>query len=883
MLGRLRRRLRVLLYKSTVDNELDEELRYHLEREVEQNLKDGMSPEEAQFAALRAFGGVEQAKERCREARGVKFIEDLWQDLRYGARTLLKQPAFTFVAVLTLALGIGANTAIFSIVNAVLLRPLAYADPERLVQIWEDRRPKNDPHHPVASANFLDWRAQNTVFERIAAMDPVLGFNLTGPEGPERIKAARVSADLFPLFGVVPILGRSFLPEDEQPGGNHTAIVSHGLWQRRYGSDPRIIGQTLSLNGQSFTVVGVTPIDFRFPHGEFDLAIPLAFEGWERTERETHPLRVYARLKAGVTLRQAQEEMSTIARRLTEQYPQTNTGKGITLVPLHEQMTADIRPALLVLLGAVGFVLLIACTNVANLLLARSLARKKEFSVRLALGAGRGRLIRQLLTEGLLLASMGGIAGLLLALWGRRILVSLLIGADLIPRWMEIKLDDRVLLFTLMSALLTGLVFGLAPALTATKADLNETLREGGRKSTAGKRDRRFRHALVISEIALAMMLLVGAGLMIQSFRRLMQVDPGFRSEHILALEFTLPTSRYPKNYQVSDFYDRLLERIGALPGVRSAGGTAYLPLSGTRNWFRSFDIEWRPPLPPEIAETEWRPVTAGYFRTMGIPLTRGRDFTQQDRIDSPGAVIINERMAQLYWPGEDPTGRRLKLREPRKDEWHTVVGVVGDVRHFGLANEPKSEMYFLYSQIANPWYPMTMVIRTESDPVQLASSVRRAVLNLDPDLPIYNIRTMEELVAQSVAPTRLHLMMFGVFGAVALILAASGLYGVMSYSVTQRMNEIGIRMALGAQKRNVLQLVIVQGMRVTMVGVALGLIGAYIVTRLMSSLLFGVGATDPLTFAVVSAVLSATALAACYLPARRATKVDPLIALRYE
>jgi len=875
-------RFRGLLGDQRADRELDDEIKMHLCMLTERYVRQGMTEAEAARAARRQFGNLTLLQEASREMRGIRSIEILFQDLRYGVRMLRKEPGFTLVAVMTLALGIGANSAIFSVVNAVLLRPLPYTSPEQLVQVWEHYRPQNNPRKSVAPANYLDWRAQNRVFERIAAIDPFPSFNLTGPEGPDRIQAARTSADFFPLFGATPTLGRYFLSDEEQPGRNRVAVVSHGLWQRRYGSDPQLIGQSVSLNGQSFIVVGVLPPDFRFPRGEFDLAIPLALGGWEAAARGTHPLHVYARLKAGVTLRQAQEEMGAIARRLEEQYPKTNTGKAITIVPLHEQLTDQIRLALKVLLGAVGFVLLIACANVANLLLARSLARQKEFSVRLALGAGRGRLIRQLLTESVLLAGMGGIAGLLLALWSRQILVTLLTGANLIPRWIEIDIDGRVLVFTLMTTLVTGLVFGLAPALTAIKADLNEALKEGGRKATSGKRDQRLRHALVVSEIALAMVLLVGAGLMIQSFWRLLKVDPGFQTENVLTVDLSLPTARYPEGHQVSHFYDRLLRRIGSLPGVRSAGGAAYLPFSGTRNSW-SFDIEGQPPLPPDRAETEWRPITAGYFRTMGIPLSRGRDFTEQDIDGSPEVVIINEAMARLYWPGEDPLGRRLKLHDERKKVWHTVVGVVKDVRHLGPTIEPKPEMYFPYSQLIYPWYPMTVVIRTQSDPLQLAPAVRQAVLELDKEQPVYNIRTMEELLAKSVAPNRLHLVLFGTLAAVALILAASGLYGVMNYWVTRRTQEIGIRMALGAQRSEVLRLVVGEGMGVTLVGVGLGLVGAYAVTRLMTSLLFGVSVTDPATFAAIALLLAAVALGACYLPARRATKVDPLLALRHE
>jgi putative ABC transport system permease protein len=887
----IRRRLAGLQLSPTREAAIVEELVAHLEDRYAELRAAGGTAAEAERRTLAELRDSELLQRELRRIEGQVQLEpvilgtnrkrnllaDLWQDLSYGARMLLRKPGFTLVAVITLALGVGANTAIFSVVNAVLLRPLPYHDPQRLVQVWEHNRPRNEPRYSVAPANFLDWKEQNQTFEQFAAFE-FPSFNLTGEGDPERIQAARVSASLFPLLGVGAIAGRTFTVEEERPG-HQVVLVSHGLWLRRFGSDPGLVGRTLTLNDLSFTVIGILPPDFQFLPADIELFTPLAFDSREAGQRGTHPLRVVARLKQGVTLTQAQTEMDQIASRLEQEYPEFNTGKGITLVPLQEQLVGETRRALLILLGAVTFVLLIACANVANLLLARAVTRQKEMALRTALGAGRARLIRQLLTESFLLAGTGGGAGLLLAFWGIQALKTFLAQNALLPRGEEVGVDGGVLAFTLAISLATGLVFGLAPALVASKMGLNEVLKEGGGQAADGARDRRFRNALVVGEVALALVLLIGAGLMIQSFWRLRRVDPGFRPENVLAAELSLPRSRYQDRRQISNFHRRLLERISALPGVRSVGGAAYLPFSGTSiAW--SFQIEGRPPQPPDQRlMAGWRPVTANYFLTMGIPLIGGRDFTEHDDEETPGVAIINEATARVFWPGEDPMGQRFNLSR----RTYSIVGVVKDVKHFRLDGDPAPEMYFPYTQLPNVWGSMTVVVRTESAPDQLAAAVNSVVLELDKDQPVYNVRTLEGLIEHSVSRPRFHLLLLGTFATQALVMACLGLYGVMSYAVTQRTHEIGIRLALGAQPRDVLRLVVGRGLTLALSGVGVGLIAAFALTRVMASLLYGVSATDPLTYAAIALLLIVVALLACYLPARRATKVDPMVALRCE
>jgi putative ABC transport system permease protein len=879
-LNLLSARLRALFRRESVLQDIDEELRVHIEMATEENLKRGMAPNEAQAAALKSFGNIGRNLELGYDIRGGGWLEDCLQDLRYGARALLKQPGFSLIAILTLALGIGANTAIFSVVNAVLLRPLPYRAPNQVVQVWEHNRPKNKPRGTVAPANFLDWKAQNRSFEGMAAYDTFPSFNLTGVGEPERMQAVRVSTDLFPLLGVGAVVGRTFTDEEGQRGRHQVALLSNGLWQRRFGADPGLVGRTLSLNDQSIKVVGILPPDFRFLPEEYEIFIPMVLDGWEATARGTHPLHVVARLKEGVTLQQAQAEMDQIARRLEQEYPHANTGVGVNLVPLQEQLVGESRRALLILLGVVAFVLLIACANITNLLLTRAVARRKEMAVRMALGAGRARLIRQLLTESALLAGVGGLGGLLLSLGGVQVLKVYLAQNALLPRGETIGLDGRVLVFTLGISLVTGLVFGLAPGLAASKTDVNDALKEGGRRTSGGARDKRFRHALVVGEVALALVLLVGAGLMIQSFLRLRRVDPGFRPENVLAADISLPVSRYKNGRQVLHFQHQLLERVAALPGVRSVGASAYLPFSGTNNSW-TIQIESRQSQPSgAYLEPGWRPVTANYFRTMGIPMVKGRDFASSDDDEAaPGVAILNEAAARACWPGEEPLGNRFKL----EGRTYTVVGVVKDVKHVRLDGEAAPEVYFPYSQLAITWRGMTVVARTEAPPDQLAAALRSAVQELDKDQPIYNVRTLEGLIAKSVARPQFYLLLLGAFAGLALLMASLGLYGVMSYAVSQRAHEIGIRMAFGAQPRDALRLVIGAGVTLTLIGIAIGLLAAFALTRVMESLLFGVNATDPLTFAAVAFLLIAVAVLACYLPARRATKVDPIVALRHE
>jgi putative ABC transport system permease protein len=882
MLSNLKRALRVLLRRSEVERELDDELQQHLERQVEQNIRLGMDPEEARHAARKAFGGIEQAKEKSRDSHGLRWLVELWQDLRYGGRMLRTNPGFTLIAVITLALGIGANTAIFSVVNAVLLRPLRYSDPDRLLQVWQTFPQLGSNQVTVSAPEFFDYKDQNRVFEKIAAFR-FQGFTLTGASEPELIFGNRVSADLFPLLGVAPALGRTFLPEEDQIGGPRAIILSHGLWQRRFGSDTTLIGKSLTLDGESFTVAGVMPPGFQFPPQarQTELWVNIPFDANDLNRRGWRPLGVIARLKSGVSLDLANAELKAISGR----FPASGLVPSAYAISLQEQVVGRVRRALFIMLGAVSFVLLIACANVANLILSQAAARQREMAIRAAIGASRSRLIRQLFAEGLPLSLLGGGAGLLLAAWIVKLLVS--INPDNLPRANEIGVDLRTLGFTLSISMLTGVIFSLAPAWQFSRLDINDSLKEGGRGISVNFRRFSLRNILLISEVALSLTLLIGAGLLINSFSRLLQVDPGFDPRGVMTMQIALPQSKYPE-IQRRAFFERTLERISGLPGVQSAGMTSALPLTVNPDF--GFTIEGQTTM-EDTPQTFWRAISPDYLRTMGIPLRRGRYFSERDQENAAAVAIINETMARRFWPDEDPLGKRIKLGGPqRMYPWMEIVGIVGDVKHDGPDAPVGPELYLPYAQTPFSQMPaglrfpaMSLVARSGSDLLNLASAMQAEIKLLDKDQPVTNIRTLDQLLADSISQQRFYLLLLAFFAVIALALAAIGLYGVVSYTVRQRTQEIGVRMAFGAQAGDVLKLIIKYGMKLTLIGVLIGLAGALALTRLMKTLLFDVSATDPLTFASIVALLALVALLACIVPARRATKVDPLVALRNE
>jgi putative ABC transport system permease protein len=807
-------------------------------------------------------------------------MNSLLQDLRYGARMLMKKPGFTLIAVLTLALGIGANTAIFSVVNAVLLRPLAFNEPDRLARLYEENHGHNFFRQSVSAPNFQDWKNQSQFFEHLAAYYNQ-SWNLTGFDEPERVSLASVSADFFKALKVEPVMGRTFLPEECKPGGPRLVVLSYGFWQRRFGADPNILGKTLALDSYSFTIIGVMSREAQWP-AEAQFWTPLRLD-FATTGRRGQFLQVIGRLKPGVSWPQARAEMGTIAERLAREYPGQNSGWSVAVVPVTELIVGSIRPALLTLLGAVGFVLLIVCANLANLLLARNASREREVAIRAALGASRWRLIRQHLTESALLAVAGGAMALLLAVWATETLVALSVG---IPRVEEIGIDRRALGFTLAISLLTGLVFGLLPALQISKPNLNESLKEGGRGSSGFSRHR-LRSLLVISEVALSLMLLVGAGLMIKSFRHLRAVDPGFDPERVLSMRLSLSRARYTQPALQAAFSEQLIRGLAAMPGVESVAAIAIRPFTDGY-WSNSFAIEGRPPLPAgQFIAADNNRATPDYFRTMSIPLRKGRAFTDRDSAQSSPVVIISETMARRFWPNEDPIDQRLTVPDggpnPRQ-----IVGIVGDIKHDGLeAIVIRPAMYTPFAQSPqSPAQSLTLLVRATGDAASLTGAVRSRVRELDKDMPIDNIVTLSQLVSDSVAQERFSTLLLSIFAAVALLLALVGIYGVMSYAVEQRAHEIGIRLALGAQISDVLRLVVGHGMMLAGAGVGIGVAAALVMAKLISGfsgLLYGVKATDPSTFAVISLLLLAVALMACLIPARRATKVDPMAALRAE
>ncbi len=810
-------------------------------------------------------------------------MRTLWQDIRFGLRLLWKHPGFTFVAVAALALGIGANTAVFSLVNALLINPLPFPDMDRLVTVYERVPAQGNERNEASIANYLDWRAQNQSFENIGVYR-WWSANLTGNDQPERLQGFLVSASLLDTIGLKPMLGRNFNADEEQPGKDNVAILSYGVWQRRFAADANIIGQTILLNGVKRQVVGVLPANINFPRGAEILA-PLSLTPEQQANRGNHSFLVVGRLKNGVSLVQAQREMNTIAARLETQYPNTNTGRSTSLFTLYDDTVQHGKVLLLVLLGAVGFVLLIACANIANLMLARASSRLKEIAIRSALGASRWRVARQLLIESVIVALAGGVFGLLIGQWGISFFKSLAPAevANFVPGWHRVGMNPIVLVYTLGLSVVTGLLFGLAPAWQATKPDLVETLKEGGGKSAAGGRQR-LRSALVVAEVALSLVLLISAGLLIKSFLKLSTTDPGFNSESVLTMQLILPRARYEQPEARAVFYRDLEQRIRSLSGVASAGLVNYLPLGGS-NSSDDFLIEGLP-TPPRGQEYvgRYRVCTPDYFQTLGIRILRGRGFTGADSETAAPVVIVNETLVRKFWPNADPSvvlGKRFRTSgPPERNPWREIVGVINDVRH--EMNGPIQPEYYL-PHAQDPWNAMALVAKTKVEPMALASLVRKEVQAMDKDQPVFSTRSMQEVRAQSVIIYNTSSQMLSVFAAIAMLLAALGIYGVMSYSVSQRTHEIGVRLALGASRQHVLKLMIWQGMKLAGLGMVIGLAGALALTSLMKSLLFGVSTTDPLTYGVVVSVLAVVALLACYLPARRATKVDPIIALRYE
>jgi putative ABC transport system permease protein len=868
-------RLGGIFHRERGEREFAAELEEHLRLHIEDNLRAGMTAEESRRQALVKLGGVEQTKELYRERRGVPWLETLWRDVRYGGRMLRKSPGFTLVAVLTLALGIGANTAIFSVVDGVLLRPLPYPNHERLVEVQE-RHPGSIGRH-FTYATFLDLERQAGSLENVSAWRP-WEFNLTGGGTPEKVPGAMVSADFFPALGTHPLLGRIFRPEEDTPGGDsRVAILGYGLWQRRFGGDRGVIGKRVTINSVDHTVTGVMPAGFDFPGGAV-LWTPLVPGGSLRNNRRAHLLTVVADLKPGSGLARLDTELSRFSEEVERRNPGVDLQLSVAAVSLKRSLVAPVQPALLVLFAAVGLLLLVACANVANLLLARAAGRRKEIAVRLALGASRGRLGRQLLIESLLLAGLGGAAGLGLAIWSLRLIVAL--GGREVPRLAGIGIDWRVLGFTFLVCVLTGLLFGLGPALRATKVDLNPALKEGPRGVAGGRRSRTAQ-GLVVAQFGLAMVLVVGAGLLAGSFARLLRVEPGFDPKELLTMEVFLSPMEYREgDPKIAVVLGRMLDEVRALPGVRSAAFVNSLPIAGGPS--TDFTIGGRP-APPADNEPEAAicSVSPGYFRTMRIPLLAGRTFTTGDGPAAARVMVINQTLARTYWPNESPIGHQVMMKDWGPPLTGTIVGVVGDVKVDGLETAAGPTIYWPYSQFPVNWN--ALVVRGDAQPMKLVDAVESRIWSVDKNQPISRVQTMEEVLSDSLAQRRLYLILLGTFAGAALLLAAVGIYGVISCSVASRRHEIGVRMALGAAQRNILWLIAGQGAWLAMAGVAVGVAGALALTRLMASLLFGVEPSDPTTFAGAGILLVLVALGAGYVPARRAARVDPMAALRQE
>ena len=889
-------RLRALFLRRRLDRDLDEELRFHIAMREQKNIGQGVPISEAQLAARRRFGNISSFKEACREMWTLGSIEIFWQDLRYALRTMRKSPGFTLVAVLALALGIGANTAIFSIVNAVLLKPLPYRDPGQLTLLWGNVRRVKVERRGASYPDFVDWRKQSKSFVDMAGYNDV-SFTLTGADEPERMDGEFVSASYFSILGISPILGRSFLPaEDEVPMRNPVVILSEGLWKRRYGGDPAIIGKTIQTSTRSYTVVGVMPA--RFP-GILDTAqmwIPFMMAGRadDFAQRGDRGMGVLARLKPGVSIAQAQAELDTICTALARQYPDTNEARGVEVAPLDKEIFGEIRPAALTLFAAVAFVLLIACANVANLLLARSEARQREIALRVALGAGRLRLWRQLLTESCVLAGIGAVAGLLLAVAGLRVLMAA--SPITFPSFVHPGIDPPVALFTLLVSLLCGIVMGLAPAVHSRIAGLHAALKESSGRVSAGKLPQRFRNAMVVAEIGLTLVLLIGAGLLIRSFRELTALNPGFDPDHLLCLSVSLPrlpappASGAPATLATTNdakavvSTSQILERIRTLPSVESVAAATDLPLSGIDQAI-FYAAEGQPPVTAQnVPRAYIHRVTPGFFQTLHTRMVAGRTFSQEELAGNPGVVMVSENVAKRFWPGQDPVNKRIKEGRPGSSgsPWFRIIGVVAEMKYRGLPNNPPADPD-IYLPMSDRRRDILLVVRTPLDPASLSGAVRSAIHDMDKTVPIYNIATMATRIGEQTARNRFTSWLMGIFAGVALMLAVVGVYGVMSYAVTRRTQEIGVRMALGANGSQVLRLIVGQGIPLILAGILLGLAASFGLTRLLATLLYGVTATDAFTFTSVTVLLGSIALFACWLPALRASHVDPLVALRHE
>jgi predicted permease len=859
------------------EENLDAELSAHLHLLTEENIRRGMSPKEARHAARREFGGLEQTKDAYRERRGLPFVDTLVQDVRYGLRTLMRSPGFTAVAVLTLALGIGANTAIFSVIHAVLLRSLSFPEANRLVLIWATNTTNGELHDVASYPDFEDWKAQSKSFANVAAFT-TRGAILTTEKQAERVSAVQASAEFFDTLGVQPELGRAFRSDEQQPGAGRVVLLSDLFWKRRFAHRPDVLGQTVRINEEAFTIIGVMPPGFEIPPGNSEqIYMPMVRDG----NRNHGFLMVLGRCRRKVSISAAQAEMDLITRGLAAQFPRSDKAVGANVVPLTDALLGPARTGLLLMLGVVTLVLLIACGNVASVMLARGASRQREMAVRAALGAGRQRLMRQLLTESVLLAFAGGTAGLLLAAWGTRLLVSLLARNFDIPRLGDTHTDLWVLGFTLLVSAAAGILFGILPALGAASADVNEGLRESSRSSTGNLRGQRIRSSLVVMETALALILLSGAGVLLKSLLVMRGTAPGFRTDNLLAVEFSLPRIKFAKTPERLRFFTSVLNRVEGIPGVRSAALVADLPLGGGEDGL-GFHIVGRPdPSPSTSFQASFNIVSAGYFQTMGIPLHAGREFTEQDSVGTPGVVVVNDTAARRFWPGENPLGKQIILDAAQPPL--TVGGVAGDVRQRSLGVPPKPEIYLDYLQPGPDWPWLVLVARTTEQPAKLAGTVKAVAASVDQDVPVLRTSTMDEILSSSLAQPSVYALLLGVFASLALALAAVGLYGIVSYAVTQRIHEMGIRMVLGAARGEILRLVLRRGMSLAFAGSLIGLGVALAARRVLAGMVHDAEASDPLAISAVTLLLLAVAFLASYLPARRAARVDPMVALRYE